>query len=237
MATTRILNLLKTKRNGARHLAFACALLLAITVAQLHSQTYQDVYDFDCNTGACNPFDSGQLTQGTDGNLYGTTTDDNTDNFGTIFMVTPSGTHTTLVQFNGSNGASPIGGLTLASDGNFYGTATSGGKGYGTVFRFTPPSTLTVLHVFNFTDGYGPESAPVEAKDGNLYGATYPGTTYRITLPSGKFKQLAHNTPGFTFDPLLPASDGNLYGTTFNGGPGGSGLRGCQRMAATTTMT
>lgn len=223
MSTTRILDLLKTKRTGSRHLALACALLIAMMSAPLRSQTYQDLYDFDCNTGACNPFDSGQLTQGADGNLYGTTTDDNTNNFGTIFMVTPSGTHMQLFQFNGSNGARPVAGLTLASDGNFYGTTSAGGKGYGTVFRFTPPSTLTVLHVFNFTDGSNPESAPVQAKDGNLYGATYPGTTYRITLPAGTFKQLPHNTPGFTIDPLLLASDGNLYGTTFNGGPGGSG--------------
>jgi uncharacterized repeat protein (TIGR03803 family) len=224
MSTARILSLLNAKLNDSRHLALACALLMAITAVPLRSQTYQDLYDFNCSTGGCNPFDSGQLTQGADGNLYGTTTDDNTTSgFGTIFMVTPSGTHTQLVQFNGTNGGDPIAGLTLASDGNFYGTTAAGGSGYGTVFRFTPPATLTVLHVFNFTDGYSPEGAPVEAKDGNLYGATYPGTTYRITLPAGTYKQLPNNTPGFTFDPLLLASDGNLYGTTFNGGPGGSG--------------
>jgi uncharacterized repeat protein (TIGR03803 family) len=204
-------------------IALGCALLVAFAAAPLHAQTYQDLYDFNCSTGGCNPFDSGQLTQGPDGNLYGTTTGQNSSGNGTIFMVTPSGTYTDLVQFNGTNGSSPLGGLTLASDGKFYGTATSGGSGYGTVFRFTPPSTITVLHTFNYTDGSSPEAPPVEAKDGNLYGATYPGTTYRITLPAGTFKQLPNNTPGFTSDPLFLASDGNLYGTTFNGGPGGSG--------------
>jgi uncharacterized repeat protein (TIGR03803 family) len=204
-------------------LALACVLLAAMSAAPLHSQTYQDLYDFNCNTGGCNPFDSGQLTQDADGNLYGTTNEGGSQGFGTIFKVTPSGTYTDLWQFDGTNGANPIAGLTLASDGNFYGATASGGKGYGTIFRFTPPASFKVLHVFSFTDGYSPESAPVEAKDGNLYGATYPGTTYRIKLPAGTFKQLPNNTPGFTFDPLLLASDGNLYGTTFNGGPGGSG--------------
>jgi len=223
MSYKRILDILKTSWHGSRRLALACALLLTIAAAPLRSQTYQDLYDFNCNTGGCNPFDSGQLTQGADGNLYGTTTDDNTNRYGTIFRVTPSGTHTELFKFNGTNGARPIGGLTLASDGNFYGTTSSGGSAYGTVFRFTPPATLKVLHVFNYTDGDSPEAPPVEAKDGNLYGATYAGQTYRIRLPAGTFKQLPNNTPGFTFDPLLLASDGNLYGTTFNGGPGGSG--------------
>ena len=224
MSHPGILDFLKTTWHGSRRLAFACALLLTIAAAPLRSQTYQDLYDFNCNTGGCDPFDSGQLTQGADGNLYGTAKDGGSNGFGTIFMVTPSGAYTDLWQFDGTNGATPFAGLTLASDGNFYGTTASGGaKGYGTVFRFTPPASFTVLHSFTYTDGDTPEAAPVEAKDGNLYGATYSGKTYRITLPAGTFKQLPNNTPGFTFDPLLLASDGNLYGTTFNGGPGGSG--------------
>jgi uncharacterized repeat protein (TIGR03803 family) len=218
-------------------LAPAGALLLALASTPVHAQTYQDLYDFNCNTGGCNPFDSGQLTQGPDGNLYGTTTGDNSSGFGTIFMVTPAGVYADLVQFNGTNGARPLGGLTLASDGNYYGTAQSGGKGYGTVFRFTPPSTIKVLHTFNFTDGDSPEAPPVEAKDGNLYGVTYSGKTYRIKLPAGTFKELPHTTPGFTFDPLILASDGNLYGTTFNGGPGGSGPGTIFRMTTVGAIT
>jgi uncharacterized repeat protein (TIGR03803 family) len=109
--------------------------------------------------------------------------------------------------------------LTLASDRNFYGTTQIAGTlTYGTLFRFTPPGSLTVLHNFDNTDGEFPQVPPTQAKDGNLYGVTGSGTTYRVTLPSGTFKQLPNNAPGNAFGPLLLALDGYLYGTTSAGG-------------------
>ena len=42
--------------------------------------------------------------------------------YGTVFKVTTNGTLTTLVSFNGTNGANPNAALTLGNDGNFYGT-------------------------------------------------------------------------------------------------------------------
>jgi len=181
--------------------------MLCVAAAPLHAQTFQDLYDFNCNTGGCIPIDYGQLTQGADGNLYGTTQGNNPG--GTIFKVTPSApaVYTDLWLFDRE---SPQAGLTLASDGNFYGATTD-----GTLFRFTPPNTLTTLH----TSTGRPTAAPVEGKDGNLYGATFSGTTYRLTLPAGTFKQLS-NAPGSVTSPLLLASDGNLYGTTQDGGNG-----------------
>ena len=47
---------------------------------------------------------------------------------GTVFKVTTNGTLTTLVSFNGTNGAYPHAGLTLGNDGNFYGTTSQGGS-------------------------------------------------------------------------------------------------------------
>ena len=47
--------------------------LLALFAFPLHAQTYTDLYDFNCNVvGGCLPVDLGRLTQGLDGNLYGT---------------------------------------------------------------------------------------------------------------------------------------------------------------------
>jgi len=201
--------------------ALVCAVLCAVAASSLAAQTYQNLYDFSCSgILGCFP-DTDQLAQGKDGNLYGTTSSGGSYGVGTIFMVTPSGTYTDLVEFNGKNGSQPSSGLTLASDGNFYGGAFFGGKyGFGTLFRFTPPSTLKVLHSFSASsDGWSPTAPPIEAKDGNLYGLTYPGTTYSVTLPAGKYELLSSSTPGKPgSDRLLLASDGNLYGNTQNGG-------------------
>jgi uncharacterized repeat protein (TIGR03803 family) len=206
-------------------LPLAWALLMMFAAAPLHAQTYQDLYDFNCAAGGCNPVNHGQLTQWKDGNLYGTTTNGGSHGYGTIFKVTPLGTYTDLWEFDYTTGAGPSAGLTLATDGNFYGTTFGGGTSDdGTVFRFTPPSTLTVLHTFSGgTDGQGPEVPPIQAKDGNLYGMTDSGTTYRVTLPGGKFTVLPNQAPGYTSGPLYLASDGNLYGTTSDGGTSNRG--------------
>src|SRR5271157_2034063 len=133
-------------------LPFVCALVIALSASALHAQTYTDIYDFDCGSGnggpGCQPVNYGQLAQGLDGNLYGTTDDEGDYILGTIFVVSPDGTsQSDLWSFDGPTGEYPNAGLTLASDGNFYGTAFNGGVfTNGTLYRFTPPSTITVLH-------------------------------------------------------------------------------------------
>lgn len=92
---------------------------------------------------------SGALVQGTDGNLYGTTSGggpaNSTCDFGcgTIFQITPEGKFTTLHAFDGHDGRYPYVALVQATDGNFYGTTYAGGSstactgGCGTVFRLS----------------------------------------------------------------------------------------------------
>jgi len=205
---------------------FGFGLLLS---AGLYAQSHTDLFDFDCQSGGCVPTNFGRLTQGLDGNLYGTSLQGGRFNWGTIFMVTTSGAHTDLWSFDEVSGAEPFGGLTLASDGSFYGTTTEGGTYHdGTVFRFTPPNTFTVLHSFSGSDGNAPDAPPTQAADGNLYGVTSDGFTYRIELPSGTFQQLPNNVVPlsgcfllnceYVTAPLYLASDGNLYGTSATGG-------------------
>jgi uncharacterized repeat protein (TIGR03803 family) len=85
------------------------------------------------------------LLQGSDGNLYGTTSRGGASDVGTVFKLAPDGTLTTLHAFSGGDGAWPEAGLLQGSDGNLYGTTDSGGVGgLGVVFRLQPPETLTV---------------------------------------------------------------------------------------------
>jgi uncharacterized repeat protein (TIGR03803 family) len=93
-----------------------------------------------------------RLVQGSDGNFYGTTwsgganTNQPRDG-GTVFQISPSGTLTTLVSFNGTNGYQSEAGLVQGTDGNFYGATKQGGpgyngitsSGYGTIFRLRVP--------------------------------------------------------------------------------------------------
>jgi uncharacterized repeat protein (TIGR03803 family) len=84
------------------------------------------------------------LVQGTDGNFYGTVSYGGTHpNFGTIFKITPSGTFTTLHNFDSTGGSYPYAGLIQATNGNFYGATYAGGSstacpyGCGTVFSLS----------------------------------------------------------------------------------------------------
>ena len=87
---------------------------------------------------------------GTDGNLYGATSQGGVGGQGTVFQITTNGLLTTLFWFNGTNGANPQSTLIQARDGAFYGTTEFGGSQYdgadrtgdGLVFRLTLPMFL-----------------------------------------------------------------------------------------------
>jgi len=167
------------------------------------------VYSF-CPAGGTNCADGSQphaqLLQ-IAGDFYGTTTLGGANGGGTVFKLTPSGTHTILYNFcsqGGSgctDGSVPQAALILGTDGNFYGTTLDGGaNGDGTVFQLTPSGAHTALYSFcsqgNCADGQNPESALVELNgifygtaSGGGYNATYgvtSGTAFSITS-SGDF--------------------------------------------------
>ena len=69
-----------------------------------------------------------------DGNLYGTTLLGGTDNFGTVYRVTPTGGFSVVHAFaNRGDGVQPTGNLVSDGQGVIY-----GGTGSGSVFKITP---------------------------------------------------------------------------------------------------
>lgn len=204
-------------------LAAVCFLLITFVAASAQAETYTDLYDFNCAIGTCFPYNFGYLTQGLNGNLFGTTTQTNTFLLGGVFEISRSGgLVANFYDFDGlSDGGYPNGGVILASDGNFYGTSAADGKfGFGTLYQVTPAQTQNVMHAFTSTEG-APLVAPVEVNNGTtdaLYGVTNNGTTYQLTLPKGTYKKFSKKAPGPAFGPLIQAPDGNLYGVTQTGG-------------------
>ncbi|MGB6744019.1 MAG: choice-of-anchor tandem repeat GloVer-containing protein [Terracidiphilus sp.] len=149
-------------------------------------------------------------------------------------------TFTTLVSFDGTDGAYSTANLIQASDGNFYGTTSGGGANSdGSVFRITPSGALTTLYSFcsksSCSDGANPLGGLIQASDGNLYGTTELGTVFKITL-SGTLTTLG-GTGGL--DPLaglIQGKDGNLYGVTARGGANTCTLRPGYRVSCGTVF-
>jgi uncharacterized repeat protein (TIGR03803 family) len=213
-----------TKSSGGRQLwyALAAALLLAVSAVPVHAQfTYQDLYDFNCQTGGCEPLDSGALIQVGDGSFYGTAGDGGAGNAGTLFDVTttPVVNYTDFFTFSSPYGATPGGAVAFDFWGNYYATTDQGGAyGNGTLYGNIFGTSMD-LHDFTNAEGF-PSASPVVGKDWNLYGITSNGAAYTViaTATGATYKSLGTYAPGAVYSPLLLASDGNLYGTSDNGG-------------------
>lgn len=176
-----------TFSGGNTACASPCGTVFKIT----STGTLTTLYDF-CSTSSCddggNPYAS--LVQGTDGDLYGTTSAFGLNSVGTIFRITTGGALTTLHTFAVSDGAAPFGALIQATDGNFYGTTSSGGThGDGTVYQLTPAGSLTTIHNFSGKDGSTPYGGVIETFPGAppflpdaLWGVASLGGTFKAGL-------------------------------------------------------
>jgi uncharacterized repeat protein (TIGR03803 family) len=171
----------------------------------------------------------GGLVQGSDGNLYGVSSQGGANGLGTIFKMTTAGAVTVLHSFNGTDGNASYWPLIQATDGNFYGVTYLGGAfNEGVIFKISPGGTYSVLHSLDNAsgDGQSPNSSLVQASDGKLYGVTAQGpsgvfgTIFNITT-TGTFK-LLHTFSGGDGEnpdsPLIQNTNGILYGTTTGGG-------------------
>jgi uncharacterized repeat protein (TIGR03803 family) len=226
--------------NTLQRLGAIAALLVAATLAS--AQTYTTLYTYPEDTRNDTGIGlAGIMTQGRDGNIYGTIGDDNANAAGSAFKMTTSGTFTRIYSFCAltkcADGSGPWGGLSLGKDGNLYGTTTGGGTtGSGTVFKLTPTGTLTTVWDFdNAADGGAPWYPPIQGIDSSFYGASNTvyagdyGALYKLT-PTAQPPYTESVPVDFNFtngnDPNSPVqgTDGNFWGTTIGGGTSNLGV-------------
>jgi uncharacterized repeat protein (TIGR03803 family) len=195
------------------------------------------------------------LVQGSDGVLYGTTSQGGAGSNGTIFRISTNGADFfSLYSFTGgADGGYPIGGLVQGPDAQLYGTTSAGGnanvnlgQGYGSIFKITTDGAFTLLLDFDGTNGGSPEASLMVAGDGNLYGTANTGgigslfgsnnlftpiygTIFQLTT-NGTLTTLLSLDGNYGGDAphstLWQGRDGGLYGTTSQGGTNDLSLNG-----------
>jgi uncharacterized repeat protein (TIGR03803 family) len=133
----------------------------------------------------CNP--CGSVVQDETGNLYGTTSGCDSNNYGNIWKVSQKAKETILHSFAGgrSDGCGLQTGVTRDSKGNLYGTtAWCGAHNAGTLYQLSAKGKLTLLHSFRKgSDGANPWSEVLRTTKGTLFGVTYDGGTVWSYVP------------------------------------------------------
>jgi len=145
-----------------------------------HGGKFTELYSFTGGTS------DGLMPQGSvvvdeTGNLYGTTFQGGSSNYGTIWKVDSTGTETILHNFAGgtSDGCYPSAGVTLDSDGNLFGvTRYCGAEDYGALYELSASGVFILLHSFQHSDGAGPMGEVLRTAKGRLYGTTTTGGSH-----------------------------------------------------------
>jgi hypothetical protein len=204
-----------------------------------YSSTPTTLVNFDFTNGAS---PTGSLIADANGNLFGTTSGGGYG-AGTVFEIVKTGagyssTPTTLVNFNITYGASPIGSLIADANGNLFGTTYVGGTyGAGTVFEIVKTGagySSTPINLVNFdtTNGANPTGSLIADANGNLFGTTYggTGTVFEIVKTAAGYSSTPITLVNFNnanganpYGDLLADANGNLFGTTSGGGTNAAG--------------
>jgi uncharacterized repeat protein (TIGR03803 family) len=182
------------------------------------------------------------LTFDTAGNLYGTTFQGGTKNYGTVFVMKHSGSKWTesvihsFLSTSSTDGYYPYARVTFDAKGNLYGTTEYGGAhGVGTVFLMTQSKgkwTYKLIHGFAAgNDGAYPLGPITVGANGYYYGTTYngggtynDGEVYRLFQARGvwviqRVFSFTGGSAGANPDSgLAMDASGNFYGTTYAGG-------------------
>jgi len=199
----------------------ACGTVYKFTVSG-SSQTADMslVFAFD---GTHGKYPQAPVIVGSDGNLYGTTSQGGTTNLGVVFKLTTTGLLTVLRTFVGTNGQHPNSAVVQGADGGLYGVTSLGGFGYGVLFKITTAGGHVWTRAITAAQNYQPLDSLVFGADGNLYGTSIyggsGGSIFRVT-PSGTVSTVYDfdSAPvGSTAAGLLLGMDNKLYGSDYTG--------------------
>jgi uncharacterized repeat protein (TIGR03803 family) len=217
---------------------FVVAAITVSAAAPVWAQgTFTELYKFTGGADGAGP--NSPLTVDSAGNIYGEAfeggivpCDGLPYGCGTVFKIDPSGHETTLVTFDGTNGAEPIA-QPLVVGNVLYGSAETGGSspGCGLIFSVATDGTeFTPLHEFNYTDGSTPLGPLVLAPGGKaIYGIAAQGgrgnrhqgngIIYQLNIGGGfAILHAFDGTDGYYPNSLLMDANGMLYGSTTYGG-------------------
>jgi uncharacterized repeat protein (TIGR03803 family) len=140
-------------------------------------------------------------------------------------IASPAQILTTLINFDGTNGANPSS-LVQGTDGNLWGTTLKGGKNQcGTVFKMSPGGVLIKSWTFDCTNGNEPGGL-ILGTDGSFYGtggggSNGDGTIFRLKPGADGLTMLFsfdYNDGNAPVGNLTEGADGNFYGVTYSGG-------------------
>jgi len=174
------------------------------------------------------------LVEGTDRNLYGTTSEAGQHSHGTIFKMTPRGELTVLHDFRDEGPV--VGGMVRAADGNLYGITVGlfrDRSHCGTIFKVGSDGQMKVVYAFKYRGGetgwnwFGfydpitPVSRLLSGSDGKLYGVTDAGGKKDAGVvfqfdPSDNFvasqeaQAKAEHTAAHAFPPKFRPSAGDI---------------------------
>lgn len=180
----------------------------------------------------------GELMEGTDGWLYGTTAGEISSSvYGTIFRMQKDGSgYAVMHRFSGTGGGGnqPFAGLVEGDGGWLYGTtAYTDVTGPGTLFRIHSSGIgFAVMHSFVNPEQEGrfPFARIIRGRDGLLYGTLFSGgigergAVFRMALDGSGFQIIRRFSGEFdgaqpsANSSLVEGADGYLYGVTFQGG-------------------
>jgi uncharacterized repeat protein (TIGR03803 family) len=197
--------------------------------------TLQQTFTFQ-NPGS-RPYFGAQLTQLSNGKLYGVTLSGGLNNVGVLFEYdATTNVYTRKIDFSTATGSVPMGRLSLASNGKLYGLATSGGaNNLGVIFEYDPTTNVYTKKIdLAITTGAVPQGNSLYLHtNGKFYGMTLAGGANNLgvlfeydptTNAYTKKIDFAGSANGANpYGSLMITSGGKVFGLTSNGGANGLG--------------